>query len=100
MNAYVPAEGIFVGRPPCANCGAAYRLHANSGRGWPGACPEAYRPTTPEEAQRGLNRAEQSGDAEAIFIARGEVQRLHRDEPDCGLASCYWHARIRAGTWP
>lgn len=67
---YQPQEGVYAGRPPCAECGAAFRLHRD------GACPEAYRPDSLEEAQRGLAAAEASGDPDRVFIARGEVQRL------------------------
>lgn len=75
MNVYQPAEGVYVGRPPCGLCGAAYRLHRSSG-GWPGACPEAWRPESLERAQRELAAAQASGDTAAEFIARGDVQRL------------------------
>lgn len=75
MNGYQPAAGVYVGRPPCANCGAAYRLHRSSG-GWPGACPEQYRPDSLRVAQRELAAAEASGDEARVFVARGEVQRL------------------------
>lgn len=67
---YAAQLGVFVGRPPCSNCGAAYRLHADQ------RCPVAYRPSTLEVAQRELSDAEASGDAARIFVARGEVQRL------------------------
>lgn len=70
VSKYLAAQGVFVGRPPCETCGAAYRLHRF------GACPEAYRPTTQDEAQRLLERAEHNGDAERVFVARGELQRL------------------------
>lgn len=66
---YRAQQGIFIGRPPC-ECGAAYRLHRD------GACPVPYRPPTIQSAERDLRDAERSGDANRIFIARGEVQRL------------------------
>lgn len=73
MSSYRPAEGIYVGRPPCGECGAAARLH-----GATGACPLAYRPGSLEEARRELERAVEAGDPAAEFVARGEVQRLSR----------------------
>lgn len=105
MSTYVAQEGVYVGAPPCASCGAALRLHTVPAgtiteavpiRVGPNTrqyltslglqkllaagaqlqCPEAYRPGTLEEAQRGLAAAEASGDAARIFIARGELQRL------------------------
>ena len=75
MPIYEPAAGIYVGRPPCAHCGAAYRLHRSAG-GWPGACPERYRPADLSTAQRELASAVESGDEARVFVARGEVQRL------------------------
>jgi hypothetical protein len=74
--AYTPNPGVFVGRPPCAECGAAYRLHEQDG-----TCPVAYRPGTMEEAERELMQAEASGDKARIFIARGDVQRLTGRRP-------------------
>lgn len=90
MSAYRAAEGVFVGRPPCAECGANFNLHrASEARsttaaqlatlhrnGVPLMCPEAYRPGSLEEARRGLADAERSGDEARIFVARGELQRL------------------------
>lgn len=93
VSTYRPQPGVFAGRPPCADCGAAYRLHrehtepceARALRGiggcWCGRlgapfCPEAYRPGTLEVAQRELAAAEASGDQARVFVARGEVQRL------------------------
>ena len=67
---YEPQARVTVGRPPCANCGAAFRLHRD------GVCPTAYRPDTLEAAQRELADAERSGDANRIFVARGELQRI------------------------
>jgi len=93
MSAYQPQPGVFAGRPPCAACGAAYRLHrqhtapcdARAARGLGGCwcdrlgapfCPEAYRPDTLEVAQRELAAAEASGDPAREFVARGNLQRL------------------------
>jgi hypothetical protein len=64
---------VFVGRPPCVNCGAAYRLHAQTiGL----QCPEPHRPSTLAEAQQALEEAQRAGDDTRIFAARGDVQRL------------------------
>jgi hypothetical protein len=98
MSAYSPAPGVFVGRPPCAECGANVQLHRPPAEylpatlvghhitsrglgkllaaGVPLNCPQAYRPGTLEEAQRGLEEAERSGDPARVFVARGELQRL------------------------
>lgn len=86
MSTYEPQEGALVGWPPCRHCGAAYRLHRLDERTVAGAgatarvarllCPSAYRPATLEVAQRELEAAEASGDANRIFVARGELQRL------------------------
>lgn len=73
---YFPQPGVFVGRPPCMECGAAYRLHHETADRGVRRCPQAYRPDTLEAAQRALSAARDSGDAAALFIARGEVQRL------------------------
>lgn len=83
---YRPADGVFIGSPPCAECGAHYFLHgpaavtrderrrlANAGRL---PCPTPYRETSLERAQARLAEAEASGDDAAIFTARGDVQRL------------------------
>jgi len=75
MTMYEPQEGIHVGRPPCSQCGAAYRLHRD------GACPAAWRPTTPAEAERELAAAEASGDAARVFVARGDLQRIRGRQP-------------------
>jgi hypothetical protein len=90
MSTYEPQEGALVGWPPCRHCGAAYRLHHVEERTVAGAgatartarprCPTAYRPSSLEEAQRELAAAEASGDANRIFVARGEVQRLQGRE--------------------
>lgn len=89
-----------MGRPPCAACGAAYRLHHQhspeclartaSGRGgcWCASklgyprCPEAYRPDTLLAAQAQYDRAIATGDQAAIFVARGELQRLGATPPE------------------
>lgn len=98
MSTYAPQEGVYPGRPPCANCGANFQLHrapVAATAGLPGRamvtgrglaklydagvqleCPEAYRPGTLELARRALEEAEASGDANRIFTARGDLQRL------------------------
>lgn len=103
MSTYTPQPGVFVGRPPCAACGANLQLHTlpeeealalqmpqrsdgqylTSGelqrlleRRVPLRCPAAYRPTRIEEAQRALAQAEASGDPVRVFAARGDLQRL------------------------
>lgn len=91
MSTYQPQEGVFAGRPPCASCHANFQLHRPAGagpqvtgeqlgrlyrQGVELECPEAYRPASLEEAQRGLEQAERSGDQARVFIARGELQRL------------------------
>lgn len=76
MSTYEPQEGVLAGRPPCRNCGAAYRLHYPAGKRGGMECPTAYRPGTLAEARDQLDKAEASGDANRIFVARGEVQRL------------------------
>lgn len=74
---YAPAPGVYAGRPPCAHCGAAYRLHGYRGLGQRlELCPVRYRPPTLEVAQRELAAAVESGDEARVFVARGEVQRL------------------------
>lgn len=78
MSTYQAQPGVFAGRPPCARCGAAWRLHHRTTIRHADVrlCPEAYRPDTLEVAQRELAAAEASGDQARIFVARGEVQRL------------------------
>lgn len=84
VSTYSPQATVGPGRPPCANCGAAWRLHRNPALDTRPLeqheprhpCPRAYRPATLEVAQRELEQAEASGDANRIFVARGEVQRL------------------------
>lgn len=88
-DTYAPVDGTFVGRPPCASCGASFHLHQPSGSvvdgklrqrlfdgGTPLLCPQAARPDSLEAARRVLEDAEASGDAARIFAARGDVQRL------------------------
>lgn len=41
MSTYQPQPGVFPGRPPCANCAAAYRLHT-----WPGWAAEPVTAAT------------------------------------------------------
>lgn len=111
MSTYDSLPGVYPGRPPCANCNAAYRLHT-----WPGwragdvvaastplpggrlyltsagrrklevagiqpVCPVAYRPDTLELAERELAEAEALGDQTRIFVARGNLQRLTGRRP-------------------
>jgi hypothetical protein len=98
VSTYSPREGVFVGRPPCANCGANLQLHTlppdvaaqvpdghqltSSGLqklldgGARLRCPTPYRPGSVEDARRALEEAERSGDAARIFTARGDLQRL------------------------
>jgi len=79
VSTYSPAPGVYAGRPPCAHCGAAYRLHRATlvaGVGGVLRCPEAYRPATLEVAQRELAEALARGDEAGIFVARGNLQRL------------------------
>jgi hypothetical protein len=95
MSTYLPQEGVFPGRPPCASCGANFHLHALPpelvamgfqvtatglgavhDRGGRLVCPEPYRPTTIEVAQRELAEAEAAGDEARVFVARGHLQRL------------------------
>lgn len=87
MTTYLPQTGVFMGRPPCENCGAAFRLHGLSGTtgvelaasansGDRLACPTAYRPASLDEARARLAEAETSGDQARIFVARGDLQRL------------------------
>lgn len=71
MSKYRPMSGVFVGRPPCDICHAAYRLHEPDG-----TCLQQYRPDSLEQAETELAEALRSGDPARIFVARGEVQRL------------------------
>lgn len=75
MTTYTAQTGPSVGRPPCAACGAAYRLHRGT------LCPTAYRPDDLVTAYRELKAAYYSGDQTRIFVARGNVQHLGGD-PD------------------
>lgn len=74
MTTYDPVPGVYVGRPPCVVCGAAYRLHRAGGSTL--VCPVAYRPATIAQALADLRGAMTRDDANELFIARGEVQRL------------------------
>jgi len=84
VSVYSPAPGVYAGRPPCAHCGAAYRLHRNpilderplEQHEPRDPCPVAYRPATLEAAQRELAEALARGDDAGIFVARGNLQRL------------------------
>lgn len=75
---YEPADGVFVGRPPCGNCHAAARLHVDD------RCPEpAARGNDLTTWLRLLADAMVAGDRARVFTYRGEVQRLmdHRPVP-------------------
>lgn len=86
MSTYSPSTtaGEPGSRPPCATCGAAYRLHRNPildqrplEQHEPRLlCPEAYRPDSLEVARRELAAAEATGDEARVFVARGNLQRL------------------------
>lgn len=80
MSTYTPQATVGPGRPPCARCGAAYRLHQagvnETGEQYTLTCPVAYRPGTLHAAQEELLAAVRSGDEARVFVARGEVQRL------------------------
>lgn len=118
MSTYQPQPGIFVGRPPCANCGANIQLHTLppealaetvpitvgsterrylTSRGLQALldagvalqCPTAYRPPTLQEAVANLERAREHGNTALVFAARGEVQRLlGRDHGADDCAAC------------
>ena len=88
ITVYVPAPDIGPGMPPCGRCGAAYGLHGAFGltrevrldlarRGRLG-CPQPYRPDRLDLAEKALQQALASGDPGAVFVARGDVQRLQR----------------------
>ena len=82
MKTYRAQQGIFAGRPPCAVCGAAYRLHrveADDDHTYL-KCPDAYRPDNLDTARRELADAEQSGDPARVFVARGNLQHLGRQK--------------------
>jgi hypothetical protein len=84
MTVYEPAEGFFGGsRPPCANCGAVYRLHRGVTMGTDKIehpeCPAQVRLTDRlTDAVELLRRADDPGKA---FMYRGEVQRLMDHRP-------------------
>jgi hypothetical protein len=59
-------------RTRCAECGTLRHAHDDATM----ACPSMYRPGTLEAARRDLEQATARGDEAAIFVARGEVQRL------------------------
>jgi hypothetical protein len=62
-------------RNRCTNCGTLRHAHRD------GTCPALYRPDTLEAARRALVLASQDNDPEAVFVARGNIQRLGGD-PD------------------
>jgi hypothetical protein len=67
MTTFTPQQYT---RNRCANCGTLKHAHLD------GACPAMYRPDSLENAQRALALAVKDGDPEAVFVARGNVQRL------------------------
>jgi len=75
MTAYAPQRGLFVGRPPCFHCGAAYRLHHKADDGTL-ACPTRWRPSSLRVAVDALEAARERGDQAALFAARGDIQHL------------------------
>lgn len=105
MTTYVPAEGVHVGRPPCANCGAALRLHrtpaaderccltatamALAARTRTLLCPTPAAATHDLlGAIAALSAAAQGHDQAATFTARGEVQRYLDHRPGTCLPLC------------
>lgn len=91
MTTYQPQEGVHIGRPPCANCGANFHLHHDAERHGshlpdrlclecervgPPACPTPYRPGGLQAAADALRSAYRAGDANRVFAARGDLQRL------------------------
>lgn len=115
MTTYEPQVDVLDGgRPPCANCGAQLRLHRLpptsaayatplprgdlylTSRGMQALfdageqllCPEAYRPSVLTDAITALAAA---NDRQAVFAARGEVQRLmgHRPAGAEHCAACW-----------
>lgn len=113
---YSPAEGTYIGRPPCANCGANFHLHrlrasgpAVSGatlanaheRGEALVCPterpEPARAETLDAARAELAQAEASKDPQRVFVARGNVQRLMRAASEFATVERANHAGLRSG---
>ena len=71
MTSYEPDPAIIgTAWPACVHCHAARRLHIA------GACPTAYRPGHLETATAALRVALERRDQAAIWVARGDVQRL------------------------
>lgn len=70
MTTYTAQPGVWPGAPPC-HCGAARRLHVGVGA----PCPTAWRPDTLATAVVALRRAVGNADRDAVFVARGDVQR-------------------------
>lgn len=68
MSIFLPGFDPF----HCATCGADKRAHHPESM----ACPVRARPDSLTVAQTALEKAEAGGDQAAIFVARGEVQRL------------------------
>lgn len=117
-----PAEPGGPAQPPCANCGAAFRLHRPLAADVAGlavevagrqyvtaqgmrkllamgarlACPTAARPGSLAGAMQQLLAATIAGNATAVFSARGEVQRLMGHRP-LGAAHCAACAALAAG---
>lgn len=76
MTTWLPQDPPH--RSHCARCGAHWRLHQADPDH---TCPQAHRPEDLAAAVKALRAAEAKGDQGAIFVARGEVQRLGGD-PD------------------
>ena len=83
---YVAQEGVHVGRPPCAECGVAARLHRD------GACPVAARLT--DHLDVAVTRLLADPDD---FVWRGEVQRLMRHRPSADQDHCAACAALAKG---
>jgi hypothetical protein len=97
VSTYRPAEGTYPGMPPCEACGANFHLHRlttgltrhASGlemrraydNGEALHCPrrEPERTDNLDEARAALERATAGGDEAAVFVARGNLQRLERE---------------------
>lgn len=60
-----------VNRLRCIHCGTQQRHHHADG-----TCPQMYRPDTLDGAIKELDLAMAHGDDTAVFVARGNVQRL------------------------